>query len=72
VNSTIIIRLNAAAQPAKAMGCSETKSAARSPVEALVRHARIERMARRIGWAGVLTFAVMLVAAIASIFYKLL
>jgi hypothetical protein len=40
-------------------------------VEALVRHARMERMARRIGGAAVLTFAVMLVAAIASIFYKL-
>jgi hypothetical protein len=52
------------------MGCSERNSAARSPVEALVLHARIERMARRVGWAGVLTFAVMVAAAVASIFYK--
>jgi quinol-cytochrome oxidoreductase complex cytochrome b subunit len=43
---------------------------ARSSVESLVRHARIERMVRRVGWAAAAVFVLLLIAAIASIFYK--
>jgi hypothetical protein len=48
----------------------EGNSHARSPVKSLVRHARIERMARRVGWAAAAVFVLLLIAAIASIFYK--
>ena len=39
-------------------------------VEALVRHAKIDRMSRLVGRVSIAVFVVMLVASIASLFLK--
>lgn len=39
-------------------------------VEALVRHAKIDRMSRLVGRVSIAVFVVMLVASIASLFFK--
>ena len=42
----------------------------RKCVEALVRHAKIERMSRLVGRVAIAVIVVMLVASVASVFFK--
>jgi hypothetical protein len=52
------------------MGHAKDQIIKKKCVEALVRHARIERMSRLVGWVSIAVFVVMLVASVASVFFK--